>query len=826
MQKRSIITTSKMVKESFSYKLESRPGQLLVDHLTNTAQTCSKIREINFSFGLENDTDFISEVAWLIGFTHDLGKATRYFQEYLKEDDEERKALLKNKDETHHSLLSSLFTYKAISDYIAQKNLSRHKLFGYLPILAFVIVKRHHSNPVDLKDEIKSFRNSSNDLSIIKNQLGSIPANEFNRILENYPHIQFDLDVFNSGVEHLVNETISKEEKKKWREYCRKSSLDMYFLFQFLYSALLSADKSDAIGVRAMGARPALASELVDRYRAIEFPEPDRKNQIDPMRNEIYDEVVSSIDSLDRRNRIFSINVPTGTGKTLTGFSFALKLREKIMALEEFAPRIIYCLPFLSIIEQNFGEFEKVFKVVKNESPDSRILLKHHHLAEIAYRFIDDEELPIDESLFFIEGWESEIVVTTFMQLFHTLISNRNRMIRKFNAMANSIIILDEIQTIPYKYWQLIKELFLRFSSIFNTRFVLMTATQPLIFNKNEVIELVSHKNKEKYIKQLNRITFINRSDEKLTLDEFKLILREDIAKHSSDDFLIVLNTINCSIEIFKDLKTYMNEQGLTGVELYYLSTNIIPKHRLQRIECIKKSVNRKIVVSTQLVEAGVDIDVDRVYRDFAPLDSLNQIAGRCNRNFTSGKMGVVTVYSLIDSKPFYRYIYGKGDISISKTKDVLRDKSILSEEHFLDLGNDYFRKLREDQSSDDAEYMMNQIGKLNFHTVCDDKKERFRLIDSEYPTRDLFIEVDGDASDVWEKYIEARQIKDPFDKKSEINRLKKHFYHYIISVPAKSLPGRAIEDTAIVFINKEQVESIYDEDTGFIRKDPEQHIF
>lgn len=815
-----------MEKESFSYKLESRPGQLLIDHLTNTAQICSKVKDISFSFGVEGDTNFISEVAWLIGYTHDLGKATRYFQKYLKEENEERKASLKNKDETHHSLLSSLFTYRIIRDYISHNKQSDHLIYRFLPILAFLIVKRHHGNPINLKDEILSLSGISNPLPVILDQLANIESVEFDRILQNCPDIKIDLDAFINSVEYLVNETIRKEEKRKWREYCRKSCLDMYFLFQFLYSALLSADKSDAIGVRSMGARPALESDLVDQYRAIKFPEPNSKNQIDPIRNDIYDEVVSSIDSLDRRNRIFSINVPTGMGKTLTGFSFALKLREKIMALEGFAPRIIYCLPFLSIIEQNFSEFEKVFNVVKNESPDSRILLKHHHLAEIAYRFIDDEELPIDESLFFIEGWESEIVVTTFMQLFHTLISNRNRMIRKFNAMANSIIILDEIQTIPYKYWQLIRQLFLRFSSIFNTRFALMTATQPLIFNKNEVIELVSHKNKEKYIKQLNRITFINRSDEKLTLDEFNLIIREDIAKYSNDDFLIVLNTINCSIEIFKDLKTYMNEQGLTGVELYYLSTNIIPKHRLQRIECIKKSVNRKIVVSTQLVEAGVDIDVDRVYRDFAPLDSLNQVAGRCNRNFTSGKMGVVTVYSLIDSKPFYRYIYGKGDISISKTKDVLREKVVLSEEHFLDLGNDYFRRLREDQSSDDAEYMINQIAKLNFHTVCDDKKERFRLIDSEYPTRDLFIEIDGDASDVWEKYIEARQIKDPFDKKSKINRLKKHFYHYVISVPAKSLPGRAIEDTAIVFINKEQVESIYDEDTGFIRKDPEQHIF
>ena len=775
---------------------------------------------------MEGEKEFLPEIALLIGYTHDLGKATSYFQEYLNEEDKKKKAILKNKNETHHSLLSSLFTYRIIRDYISRTNQLEYCIYRYLPILSFLVVKKHHGNPINLKDEILSLHNSSNSLSILMDQLASIEPDEFDRILKNCPHIEIELTGFINDVEHLVNETIMKEEKNKWREYCKKNSLDLYFLFQFLYSSLLSADKSDAIGVRSLGPRPLLSSDLVDRYLAAEFGETSNNNKIDPIRNEIYDEVVSSIDAFDLQKMIFSINVPTGTGKTLTGFSFALKLREKILTVEKFTPKIISCLPFLSIIEQNFNEFEKVFKVVKDEKTDSRILLKHHHLAEISYKFQDDEGLPSDESQFFIEGWESEIVVTTFMQLFHTLISNKNRMIRKFNAMANAIIILDEVQTIQYRYWHLVRELFLRFSGIFNTRFILMTATQPLIFNKNEVVELVPPENKKKYIKQLNRISFINRSDEKLTLDEFKHILREDIAKRSNDDFLIVLNTINCSIEVFKDLQKYVNEQGLTGVELYCLSTNIIPKHRLQRIECIKKSVNRKIVVSTQLVEAGVDIDVDRVYRDFAPLDSLNQVAGRCNRNFSPGKKGVVIVYSLIDSKPFYRYIYGRGDISISKTKDVLREKSELSEEHFLELGNDYFRRLREDQADDNAEYMLKQISNLNFHIFCDDKKERFRLIDSEYPTRDLFIEIDGDASDVWEKYSEARQLEDPFDKRSEINRLKKDFYNYIISVPAKSLPGRAIGDTAIMFINKEQVESIYNEDTGFIRKDPEQHVF
>ena len=115
----------------------------------------------------------------------------------------------------------------------------------------------------------------------------------------------------------------------------------------------------------------------------------------------------------------------------------------------------------------------------------------------------------------------------------------------------------------------------------------------------------------------------------------------------------------------------------------------------MERINRIKESKNRKIIVSTQLVEAGVDIDVNRVYRDFAPLDSLNQVAGRCNRNFSDGRKGIVSVFALENGMPYYRYIYGKGDLSILKTKDVLEEKFEVSERDFLEFGNEYFKLLR-----------------------------------------------------------------------------------------------------------------------------------
>jgi CRISPR-associated endonuclease/helicase Cas3 len=422
-----------------------------------------------------------------------------------------------------------------------------------------------------------------------------------------------------------------------------------------------------------------------------------------------------------------------------------------------------------------------------------------------------------------VEGWESEIVVTTFMQLFHSLISNRNRMIRKFNAMVNSIIILDEVQTIPYKYWSLVRKVFLHFARLFNTHFVFMTATQPLIFEEHEIKESVSKNSKKRYLEHLDRIQFVNQAHDPLSMADFKVILRKDMAKFPDDDFLIVLNTINCSIEVFEDIQTYIEEKNLIDVvQLYYLSTNIIPKHRLERIKLIRESKNRKIIVSTQLVEAGVDIDVDRVYRDFAPFDSLNQVAGRCNREFSPGEKGIVTVFRLKEAKEFHTYIYGKGDISVSKTKDLLRDKKELSEKDFLGLGDEYFRRLKEASSDEESEYMIELLSRLNFSTIS----KEFRLIQCKYPTRDLFIEVDEEAENFWKEYRRACEIKDPFERKYKINRIKKDFYSYVISVPTKNMPGADIEDTSITYINKEQLVSTYNKSTGFIRKDPGQYIF
>ena len=815
-----------MATPSFSYKLKSRPGQLLIDHLANTSAYCSeKIRNTAFSFNHTMDADIVSDVAGLIGFTHDLGKATRFFQNYISEADDNKQHSLRNDKRTHHGLLSSLFTYRIVRDYIDHKNFTDLHLYGFLPIISFLIVKKHHGNPINLKDEIISIdpKNAPEKLCVIKEQLESIDSEEFDRILKKCPNEEISLSRFNREVETLMAETICREENKKRRKFLKKN-LDIYFLFQFLYSALLAADKSDAAGIELSCESISLPSDLVDRYKVKKFADKQADNLINPIRDEIYKTVCASADLININDKILSINVPTGTGKTLTGLSFALKLRERLNAENGFMPKIIYCLPFLSVIEQNFNVFEDVFDVTFNRKPNSREMLKHHHLAEMTYQDnLNEEEFPSGISRLLIEGWESEIVVTTFMQLFHTLISSRNRMVRKFNAMTNAIIILDEIQTVPCKYWHLIRSVFIRFSEIFNTRFILMTATKPLIFKHSEIKELVPPEKKNNYIVQLDRISFFNKSDEEIDLCGFIEILKNDIVAYPEDDFLIVLNTINASIDVYNKLESFIEDKKYKDLKMYYLSTNIIPKHRLERIEGeegIKHAKCRKIIVSTQLVEAGVDIDVDRVYRDYAPFDSINQVAGRCNRNFSENrKKGVVTLFRLKNGKAYYRYIYSNRDQSIFYTKDILAGKEKLSEEQFLKLGDEYFKKMAEDVY-DISTDLIEHLCKLNFEEI-----NEFKLIDAQYPTGDLFIEIDDDASRIWKDYIKVLEESDSIKRNDMLCGIKRELYNHIISVPIKHLTHQSDRKSTIVFINKEQIDTIYDSDTGFIRKDPVQYV-
>lgn len=800
------------MKTLSSSELRSHPDKSLLKHLEEVSGFSRKTisgKKLNFT---SIDSQTIEQISFIIGAGHDFGKSTSFFQEYINEKtDDRQKALLKNKPVTKHGKISAVFTYFLLKEFLKD----RKDVRWYLPILGYLIVKRHHGNLRNPVSELVDF--DEDDIEVLNEQIKSIVTNpdSFSQVTQIYQNIlpEHDIRPFFEQTNSLLKEI--KKSKTPFRESLEKEqSLELYVLFQLFYSALINSDKMDAADLVSSlknKTQPTIDKQIVDKYKKKkDFDK--RHDKIGTIRNYIYEEVVAQIDTIDLQNKIYSLNVPTGTGKTLTSFSFGLKLREKIWKEHGYCPKIIYTLPFLSVIDQNYSVFDDVFKTIQGTSPPSEILLKHHHLSDTLYSVENDSDKQIefkeDKAQLLIEGWNSEIVVTTFVQLFHSLISNRNRSLRKFHNIVNSIVILDEVQSIPHKYWLLFKELLHTIAQCCNVYFIFVTATQPLIFNEaqGEILELVP--NKKRYFEQFDRIE-LRYLPEILLLGEFQQKVLLDLASNPTKSFLIVLNTINSTKELFE----YLKSSGLADTDYYYLSTNITPKERLERILKIKdgKNKRRKVIISTQLIEAGVDIDVDIVYRDLAPLDSINQVSGRCNRNYTEGKKGEVRIFSLSDGKnEYYKWIYSS--FLIEKTKEVLKGSDIISEKQFLELNNQYFQKVKMDKSEHISKERLNDIKNLQF----DDLQKNFHLIEKTYEKTDVFIELDDTAKKIWTKYNEICAVPNLLERKKKFLGIKKEFFEYIISIKTDAAPPIINSETGIAYVPHDNLASFYDENTGY----------
>lgn len=769
----------------------SHPEKQLREHLENVGKIAKSLAEA-IPLNLP-ECEVLPEVAYLVGVYHDLGKGTPFFQEYLRETDSDRKLRLKNKAETKHSLISAVATYFAVEEYLKNKYFSGELTF-FLPIASFISVRRHHTN---LQTAFEDLRLDPGE--VIKKQV----ENLYYRYLSFLPHwstVYEKLKTIPDGW------PLRKRPLVQWlKEY--SGVLLSYFVQHLLYSLLLDADKHDAtIGPHLE--RKSLPTDIVENHRRNrKFNEPQK--EIDILRNEIYQIVINQVKTIDLdHDHILSLSAPTGSGKTLTALAFAIELRNRIIEEKKYVPRIIYSLPFLSIIDQNAKVIEEVFKEGIGQDPTSDLFLIHHHLSDYTYKE-EDTEYGVDESEILIEGWDSEIIITTFVQLFHTLFTNRNRAIRKFHKLAGSIIILDEIQSFPHKYWLLFRETAEAMRKYFNTYFILSTATQPAIFEnpKELLIE------KERYFKSFKRTQVTLDSKSPKTITELANEFKESLTLNRKKSTLVVLNTVGAAEDFFNSVKEHLKE---IGYEIYYLSSHIVPSERLKRIEKIKKSLNKKVVISTQLIEAGVDIDLERVIRDLGPMDSINQVAGRANRNLNV-ELGEVEVIMLINEKshrPFYSYIYDP--VLIDNTKRILESHSVVGEEKFLRLVNQYYQQVLKTMSDDISQGYLRAINLLDYEEIG-----KFELIEEKDQKIDIFVELDDEATKIWRQYQETvEKIRDLRKRKQRFLEIRGKFYSYVISVftqkASKNLPP---EVSGIRFISRNQLNEYYDLETGYTTK-------
>ncbi len=772
--------------------LYSHPDKPLERHLVNVANLATKNLEekpIENLYILDRDT--IKKIVKICGLCHDLGKATGYFQKYLFSDGKEQEKL-KAMKETHHSLLSSVISFFVTSkEFENDENLStEQKLIA--SFVAYLSIKRHHG---DLEDILTESILDEEDEDLLNKQIDSIDDTKFSLLIgilkNNGLNTNLDKIILKESI-HYTKEHLIKL-RRRFRKIEEERNIELYLLMNLIFSLLIDADKNE-VGLKNIIERKKIEIPytVVDRYKASKG---FRDTYINQLREEAYREVNNK--DLDLNQRIYSLNLPTGLGKTFASFAFALRLRDRVYREKGYIPRIVYSLPFLSIIDQNAQEIENIFKI--NEIPlDTDIFLKHHHMSDVYYKR-DDNEFESEEARLLIEGWNSEIVITTFVQLFHTLISNRNKPLIRFHRLAGSIIILDEIQAIPFKYWLLLKEILSTIARKLDVYIIFVTATQPLIMPKEDIYQLVDS---EKYFRQMERVIIKVKTNDRISLDEF---IRE-LDLEDNKRYLFILNTISSAREFYKLLKEMTNE------DVIYLSSHIVPYDRLNRIEKIKRGKVR-LAVTTQLVEAGVDIDFDVVYRDMAPLDSIIQAVGRCNRNW--GKKGeTIVVYLKDENRSYASYIYDS--LLLDITSRILSEKEVIEEREFWNIVNSYYVEVQKKKSSDISSEFINAIYRLKYNSTDETIGiEDFKLIEEDYRKFEVFIELNDEAREIWERFIEIKGIKDLIDRRIEFNKIKKDFYKYVVSIPVnvENIPPII---NGFGYVSNSSISDYYDEATGF----------
>lgn len=660
----------------------------LYDHL-NQVSKASKylISQKNLCFnGISKNQ--IEELIILIAVCHDFGKSTSFFQEYIKSKIKKTKYVGTEKEKSH-SLLSAFFGWHMAEKWILKNPQLDEPWKSFLPFAVFLGIEGHHGEYKSI-DEL--LNNIDTNWDLLKKQI------------DNVSQEIFDYEIFEvklsegKDIDFNVLDSISGKLRKLYRKY-EKIKLDYQIeqriLALLLYSILLESDKA------------YLASDNPEQYERDPITIPDNlvdiylkgleKNRpIDDERNKAYKETIKYVNTFPLNERIHSITLPTGLGKTLLSASWALKLRNRIEAEQGFLPKIIVSLPFLSIIEQTDKNYKDFLGDIYEKHKD-RLYMPRYSIADFEYKDGLDTEERSDNSVdFFLNIWNSEIVVSTFDQLLYSLFSLKSKHLMRFHNLFNSIIIFDEIQALPSELWKPFEFFFKKLSEVGNTHVLLMSATQPGFFPG--VVEMVP--NHEDYFKNRKR-TKISIKPEKKPIEKFIEELPVILNKHSDKSVMIVLNTRNSSKFIYKKIRDLIDEKVIHERLTIYLSSLVAPSQRSERILKIKdyiKDGKNPVVVTTQCIEAGVDIDVDFIIRDWAPLDSIFQVCGRCNRNGEK-KEGVVEIVNLeSDKKLFSGMVYD--DILLQCTAFTVGgfrsgDDLEIPEEKFYQLGSSYFESVR-----------------------------------------------------------------------------------------------------------------------------------
>jgi CRISPR-associated endonuclease/helicase Cas3 len=420
------------------------------------------------------------------------------------------------------------------------------------------------------------------------------------------------------------------------------------------------------------------------------------------------------------------------------------------------------------------------------------------------------------QSELLIHGWNAEVIVTTFIQFFNMVFGRYTSQLRRLVNTIGSIVILDEVQSIPYDLWDIVRNGLIFLSKNFSFTIILMTATQPMIFRESETVEIAATNEEIKAIPR--RVSFVLRDEHEITLDEFCKEMNDLVAKYQDKNILIELNTIYTAKQCFDNLQSKNHE-------IRFLSSQVIPKHRRPRINEIKKilsdKTNKKVIlVSTQVIEAGVDLDFNVAVRDIGPVDSIVQTAGRCNREGgREAEDSPFFVYRIIDNRDKYRrehaqYVYGS--VAIEITRSILNSARQISD--IANLVDNYNKEVKFRRSNLTSDEIYNHVSELNYEEVA----KKFLLIDEDEYKLPVFVDFDDDATRIWKRFVDILINDDKNEKRksrtAEYIELRNQMGQYMIDVREKEIQAADLQEiNGIYKINRKDIGILYEKEKGFV---------
>lgn len=580
-------------------------------------------------------------LGYYVGLWHDLGKYNPAFQRYLQQ-----------------------CAIAAQSGDSGPRDRVNHAIYGAklaaekLDALALLIYGHHGGLPQPAH---------------MGNRIAEVDIATYKTILENAAAESIDFEITSEATQQLIR--------------LGRDNHSCELLLRLLFSCLVDADYLDTeahFDPERAAKRGSLFTVSM-LWQTLQGAQDKLLVNVDdtPM-NQVRSQIYKAcVDAAKLEPGVFRLAVPTGGGKTRSGLAFALA-----HAMQYGQERVIVAVPYTSIIEQTVEVYRGIF--------GQDAVLEHHSAVKPDIGNEEDARSRQAQARLATQNWDAPLIVTTTVQLFESLFANRTSHCRKLHNVVKSIIVLDEVQTLPLGLLKPIISVLKELCRQYQVSVVLSTATQPALEGETPYLEgFVAGTVRDIVPQVIARQNFaaLSRVEYAVPLEEWSWMdVAQDVQQHKQA--LVILNTRKDALAVLDELT-----DGDKG-HLFHLSTLLCGQHRREVLQQVRDRLDPKnpqpcILVSTQVVEAGVDLDFPVVYRAIGPLDRIVQAAGRCNREGCRPQKGQVTVFRPQDGKVppgEYRKAFDETSILLNQENLDWDDPSIFET---------YFRKLYQGLNTD-----------------------------------------------------------------------------------------------------------------------------